>query len=511
MTTEREHARATATSDRVADHDDLAVGHVNRSAQLDAPTQPVVSALIQRKASRDDNGVAAGADAAVATASGSSGHSLPEPILRKFEGSLGADLSSVRIHTGSDSASAAHEVGARAYTMGQDIHFGAGQYDPSSAGGEHLLAHEVAHTVQQQGGSPMRQHKLEVSAPHDGAEHEADRAADAMVQGASFSVTSGGGFQRKVFRGPPNGGVSGPSYAAKGPEGSVIDDRRKGTMTVGVYTQEYDNTCADAAVKIFTSAKQIYTVADAIEKDSKGGKDKDLVELAKQVRSVAKSLEGMKKGWDTLKAKNFDFSKTKVDNDPELPKALELVKSAKDSVIQGVATNAALTSFEQKPSRETANAWADNLGKQFSAAKSVVGALPFPPGCGWMKDYFTGLLGAPAAYISAFQALVSLRYGQLDKDVGYLDGSERLYDTATGKDAWEGGGPVQKMVSQAYTAPDGLALYNWIRTHKVISGADLQRQPLAHAKALIITQLSADEATAKSRDGWVAWIQAFQA
>jgi Domain of unknown function (DUF4157) len=168
---------------------DLAPGRSSLSAKLEAPDNPVISGLIQRKAERDANGVAEGADSAIATASSSSGQSLPGDIQRKFEASLGTDLSSVRVHTGGESQSAAHAVGAKAYTMGQNIHFGAGHYDPSSSAGEHLLAHEVAHTVQQQGGSSTRQNKLEVSGPQDAAEHEADHAADAMVSGGQASIS----------------------------------------------------------------------------------------------------------------------------------------------------------------------------------------------------------------------------------------------------------------------------------------------------------------------------------
>jgi hypothetical protein len=109
----------------------LAPGRGSCSAQLQSPHHPVVGGLLQRKA-RDENGVADGADVAIASAASSSGTSLPGPVMRKFESSLGADLSSVRVHTGSESESAAHAVSARAYTMGQDIHFGTGQYDPSS-------------------------------------------------------------------------------------------------------------------------------------------------------------------------------------------------------------------------------------------------------------------------------------------------------------------------------------------------------------------------------------------
>ncbi len=122
---------------------------------------------------------------------------MREDLRERFSASLGADLAAVRIHTGAASSDAASVVGARAYAVGNDIHFGAGQYQPDDPFGLHLIAHEVAHTQQQAGGSPHRQNKLHVSAPADAAEHEADRAADAMVGGQPFQL---GGSARGVAR-----------------------------------------------------------------------------------------------------------------------------------------------------------------------------------------------------------------------------------------------------------------------------------------------------------------------
>jgi uncharacterized protein DUF4157 len=188
MTHERDYLRERARTLDLDDHALRAPGRTSASSALSPPGAPVASGIVMRKG--DGNGVAEGAEDAVAKAAGGSGTALPGPLMRKFEASLGADLSSVRVHTGADSAAAAQAVGARAYTLGEDIHFGAGQFDPASPGGEHLLAHEVAHTVQQRGGTPVRQHKLEVSTPHDAFEHEADRAADAMVRGSAFQVAT---------------------------------------------------------------------------------------------------------------------------------------------------------------------------------------------------------------------------------------------------------------------------------------------------------------------------------
>lgn len=82
--------------------------------------------LVQRKA-RDAKGAPEGADHAVAAASSSSGSPLPDVLMRKFESVLGHDLGGVRLHTGSDSVNGADAVGARAFTIGNDIHFNRGR------------------------------------------------------------------------------------------------------------------------------------------------------------------------------------------------------------------------------------------------------------------------------------------------------------------------------------------------------------------------------------------------
>ena len=151
---------------------------------------PIIFRLVsdERGGARDARGVAEGAEVAVDRAAASSGAPLPDALRERFESTLDADLSGVRVHTGADSARAASAIGAHAFTVGQDIHFGEGKFDPCSSFGVHLLAHEVAHTAQQQGAAPTRQHKLEVSTSGDAAEVEADRAADAMVAGVPFAL-----------------------------------------------------------------------------------------------------------------------------------------------------------------------------------------------------------------------------------------------------------------------------------------------------------------------------------
>ena len=78
----------------------------------------------------------------------SSGVPISSDVRRPFEGAFGADFSRVRVHPDSRSAPA---LGAEAFTQGSDIHFAPGRYEPGTSEGDHLLAHELAHVVQQDG------------------------------------------------------------------------------------------------------------------------------------------------------------------------------------------------------------------------------------------------------------------------------------------------------------------------------------------------------------------------
>ena len=90
------------------------------------------------------------------SASQGNGTKLGNPIRQKMEQGFGADFSSVRIHNDSKAASLSRDLNAQAFTVGNDIFFGAGQYQPQSPSGQHLLAHELTHTLQQGGLGTIR-------------------------------------------------------------------------------------------------------------------------------------------------------------------------------------------------------------------------------------------------------------------------------------------------------------------------------------------------------------------
>ena len=105
----------------------------------------------------------------------------------------GQDFGAVRVHDDAASAASARDVDAHAYTVGSHIVFGAGQYQPATDGGRHLLAHELAHTVQQQGLQRAGTAALADHGPeYRRLEGEAHRAADAVMRGAPAPVRGAG-------------------------------------------------------------------------------------------------------------------------------------------------------------------------------------------------------------------------------------------------------------------------------------------------------------------------------
>ena len=102
------------------------------------------------QARADGGGLSASADAArqIRAARGD-GNPLPGPVREKMEAQFNADFSGIRIHTDHPAVLLARQLKAQAFTQGNDIFFGENKFAPGSREGEHLLAHELTHTVQQ--------------------------------------------------------------------------------------------------------------------------------------------------------------------------------------------------------------------------------------------------------------------------------------------------------------------------------------------------------------------------
>ncbi|HEU0015940.1 MAG TPA: DUF4157 domain-containing protein [Longimicrobium sp.] len=112
----------------------------------------------------------------------SPGRPLDAAARADLEPRFGHSFADVRVHTDSRAAESAAAVGARAYTVGRDVVFGAGGYAPASGEGRRLLAHELAHVVQQRGVPAALQPRLEVGSSDAPEEREAEAAAATVVR-----------------------------------------------------------------------------------------------------------------------------------------------------------------------------------------------------------------------------------------------------------------------------------------------------------------------------------------
>ena len=133
----------------------------------------------------------------------STGQSLDAETRAFMEPRFKHDFSRVRVYTDGTAAKSAQAVNALAYTVGQSVVFDAGQYSPHTNEGRRLLAHELAHTLQQATSVPL-QSRVTVASSADPAEHEADRLADRVMTGVDQPVMSNavGDVGPALFRKP---------------------------------------------------------------------------------------------------------------------------------------------------------------------------------------------------------------------------------------------------------------------------------------------------------------------
>jgi hypothetical protein len=133
----------------------------------------------------------------VGEVNGSSGKPLDRGTRSQFETAFGWNFANVRIHTDDRAGEAARAVNARAYTSGNHVVFASGEFAPTSADGQRLLAHELAHVVQQSTGAVP----AGISRPGDVFEREADHLARRVASG-SFVPPGAGSIHPAVHRAP---------------------------------------------------------------------------------------------------------------------------------------------------------------------------------------------------------------------------------------------------------------------------------------------------------------------
>jgi hypothetical protein len=158
--------------------------------------------LLQRRPEVDGSDVPAVSSVAEARIRGLNGSGQPLSLQdrRFFEGRMGVDFGRVRIHTGAEAAALSDALRARAFTFGTDIALAAGEHDLGAPSGRRLLAHELAHVVQQNGAGAVSERgggdgRASASlVQRQGTEERATAEPSALEMAGAAAFGGGGGI-----------------------------------------------------------------------------------------------------------------------------------------------------------------------------------------------------------------------------------------------------------------------------------------------------------------------------
>jgi hypothetical protein len=198
-------------ADRIAEH----VMRMPETTQGESDDQchlPGCSRMLQRQS--PDSNISTPIPPAVHDVLHSPGQPLNPETQAYMETRFGHDFSQVRVHADTKAAESAQSVNALAYTVGRDIAFAAGRYAPSTLTGRELLAHELAHTIQQGKSNPF----------------EAPRSSDAKLQRLPDSTTGTAAGSANAVAG--DDGVT-PSQARQALVRRIGEERLRWLLTGG--------------------------------------------------------------------------------------------------------------------------------------------------------------------------------------------------------------------------------------------------------------------------------------
>jgi len=124
------------------------------------------------------------------------GQALPQQVRQEMEGAFGASFGGVTVHSDAKADEFSQSLSARAFTLGSDVYFAEGQYQPATREGQRVLAHELTHVVQQGqepgGGSSSPAARTVVGAVNDPAETQAQVVSERVVEATASHDTAPG-------------------------------------------------------------------------------------------------------------------------------------------------------------------------------------------------------------------------------------------------------------------------------------------------------------------------------
>ena len=234
--------------------------------------------------------------------------------------------------------------------------------------------------------------------------------------------------------------------------------------------------------------------------------DTDLLATGKAVQDAGKATVDLGSAIDKWSG---NLNESALKDADKANKYFGYVLKALDTVKAANAASLSLDNMDKKPSQESVEAWADNVGNLFDKAGGLIDLIPDGALPGFVADYYKGLFSAPKNYIAAFKRIMHAHYAAVDKD-GEVDlgKGERARNWGTGTTEWEGklsGVYVQAYFQQA-SAKAG-TLQAFMKAHQDEDGLDLKTATLEAGKAALIHRVESNLAwDDPARAAWVSFL-----
>lgn len=163
----------------------------------------------------------------------SGGQPLPNGMQVELEQRFDADLSNLKVHTSPEAQQAAHQLNANAFAVGSNVLFGQGRFQPQTQKGRSLIAHEVAHTLQQNHQKPVIQKDGPEGGDEEGVSFESDEEALEWAKAEARSYVDGikrefeaAGSKAKDFQARKTKNQKAADEALKAAKKDTDEDRR---------------------------------------------------------------------------------------------------------------------------------------------------------------------------------------------------------------------------------------------------------------------------------------------
>lgn len=263
------------------------------------------------------------------------GSPLDAPTRARFESAFGADLGRIRVHTGPSAGELNDRVGASAFTLGPHVFFRDGLPDTSTAGGQHLLAHELTHAVQQRavGSAPgagehrvQRAYEDAVVTKAGGASlHKSDRKKKAAT-GAAAKVRSGGVFGTGLKKNVPKDATLQVDFSEVSADGHYLLAQYNGTTG-------YMNASNVARAAVPTVAHDVGSGSSDVTSSESSSESEPQPPDIDQIMTSASLQDGLRQALDQIVPLTIDLVQQYI----EAASQAERDKAWKDTTLMAAA------------------------------------------------------------------------------------------------------------------------------------------------------------------------------